>query len=145
MRFSEIVNGICKAYGCTADCNIQSLYPAIMNHAEQTTVVERCAARLTDPVSLKVKREGIPLLAAEDFAYYLKERPGCFFFLGTQELLLRGLSTYNGDDEAPRSNCICHGTTYDFNDNVLPRAVLMFVRIVEDRFGLELYSQDEVL
>lgn len=37
---------------------------------------------------------------------------------------------------------MCHGTTFDFNDNVLPRAALMFLRIVEDRFGLELYTQD---
>merc|ERR1712066_69122 len=83
-------------------------------------------------------------MGGEDFAFYLKERPGCFFFLGTQELLLRGLASYDGDDDTPRSNCICHGTSFDFNDNVLPRAVSMFVRIVEDRFGLELYSQEEV-
>eukprot|EP00930_Biecheleria_cincta_P002713 TRINITY_DN103706_c0_g1_i1.p1 TRINITY_DN103706_c0_g1~~TRINITY_DN103706_c0_g1_i1.p1 ORF type:complete len:489 (+),score=55.13 TRINITY_DN103706_c0_g1_i1:72-1469(+) len=144
-RFNALVDGVCKGFGCTAEVTISSLYPCVMNHPGPTEAVERCAATLTGPVALKVSREGVPLMGAEDFSYYLKERPGCFFFLGTEELLLRGLSTYDGGDDTPRSNCICHGTTYDFNDNVLPRAVLMFLRIVEDRFGLQLYSQEEVL
>merc|ERR1719221_2587540 len=85
------------------------------------------------------------MMGAEDFSFYLQNKPGAFFFLGTQELLLRGLSSYEGDDDTPRTNCICHATAYDFNDNVLPRIVSMFLRIVEDRFGIGLYSQDEVL
>ena len=47
-------------------------------------------------------------------------------------------------DTNRRSNCICHGTSYDFNDNVLPRAVLLFVKIVEERFSTELLSAKEV-
>lgn len=144
-RFHEIVNGVCKAYGCLVEAEILSCYPAVNNHKAQVEVVERCAAKLTDSLATKTTPEGLPMLGGEDFSFYLKERPGCFFFLGTQELLLRGLSSYEGGEDTPRSNCMCHGTTYDFNDNVLPRAVLMFVRIVEDRFGVQLYEQEEFL
>lgn len=144
-RFHDIVNGICKGYGCTAEVCINSQYPAIMNPSIGVEVVQRCAARLTGPVALEVTAEGLPLMGAEDFSFYLKERPGCFFLLGTQELLLRGLAAYEGAEDTPRSNCICHGTSYDFNDNVLPRAVLMLLRIVEDRLGVDLYTQEEVL
>mmetsp|Transcript_20165 Transcript_20165/g.51492 ORF Transcript_20165/g.51492 Transcript_20165/m.51492 type:complete len:466 (+) Transcript_20165:61-1458(+) len=144
-RFNELVNGVCKAYGCTAEAKIFSMYPAVVNLEMGKEVVERCAAKLTGPVALKAHSEGLPLMGGEDFSFFLQQRPGCFFFLGTQELLLRGLSSYDGGEDTPRSNCICHGTTYDFNDNVLPRAVLMLLRIVEDRLGLDLYSQDEVL
>lgn len=144
-KFSDIVNGICKGYGCTADVRIQSLYPAVMNHEAQTDVVKRCAAKLENSLALKVTNEGLPIMGAEDFSYYLKERPGAFFLMGTHEFVVRGLSAYEGSDDTPRTNCICHGTTYDFNDNVLPRVVLMFLRIVEDRFGLDLYSQDDVM
>lgn len=144
-RFHELINGVCKGYGCTADAKISQCYPAVVNKEEGRQVVERCAGKLTGPVTLRCHSEGLPLMGGEDFSFYLERRPGCFFFLGTQELLLRGLSAYEGVEDTPRSNCICHGTTYDFNDNVLPRAVLMFLRIVEDRFGLDLYSQDEVL
>lgn len=144
-RFDSLVNGVCKGFGCSAEASISSMYPAVVNHGGPTEAVERCAATLEGSLALKVKREGLPLMGGEDFAFYLKERPGCFFFLGTQELLLRGLSAYDGGEDAPRSNCICHGTTFDFNDNVLPRAVLMLLRIVEDRMGLSLYTQEEVI
>lgn len=144
-RMSELVNNICKGHGCTGDVKIQVQYPCLVNHQEQTEVVERCASKLSGPLKSRVTSENLPLLGGEDFAFYVKQRPGCFFFLGTQELLMRSLATYSGSEDKPRSNCICHGTTYDFNDNILPRAVTMLVRIVEDRFGVELYSQDEIL
>merc|ERR1740123_2585460 len=144
-RMSELVHSICKGHGCTADVKIDVQYPALVNHRQQTEVVERCVSRLTGPLASSVTRENLPVLGGEDFAFYVQQRPGCFFFLGTQELLTRSLAAYSGSADAPRSNCICHGTTYDFNDNVLPRAVAMLVRIVEDRFGVELYSQDEIL
>jgi len=45
---------------------------------------------------------------------------------------------------ALRTNCICHGTAYDFNDNALPPAVLMWVRLVEARLGVSLYDTEEL-
>eukprot|EP00401_Gymnodinium_catenatum_P027586 CAMPEP_0117544914 /NCGR_PEP_ID=MMETSP0784-20121206/45824_1 /TAXON_ID=39447 /ORGANISM="" /LENGTH=468 /DNA_ID=CAMNT_0005341743 /DNA_START=15 /DNA_END=1421 /DNA_ORIENTATION=- len=141
----NIVNGICKGFGCQAEIEISSLYPTLVNHAAQVKVVEKCAGLLTGSMALKLSGDGLPMLGGEDFAFYLHKRPGCFFFLGTRELLLSGLAAHEGGEDKPRSNCMCHGTTYDFNDNVLLRAVLMFVRIVEDRFGVDLYTQDEIV
>ena len=43
-----------------------------------------------------------------------------------------------------RSNCICHGTAFDFNDNVVPGAAALWVRLVEQRLGCQLYSDDEL-
>jgi len=144
-KIPELVNGICKGYGCSADVDILSQYPALINHEEQTEVVKRCAARLSGPLESKVTNEFLPVLGGEDFAFYTKQRPGCFFFLGTQESIVTALAAFDGSNDAPRSNCICHGTTFDFNDNVLPRAIAMLLGIVEDRFGLELYTQEEIL
>jgi len=144
-RLTDMVNSICKGYGCTAEIDILSQYPCVMNKQAGVDVVTRCASKLTGDLAVKVTSEGLPMMGAEDFSYFLQERPGCFFFLGTQELLTRGLAAYDGEDEKPRSNCICHGTTFDFNDNVLPRITMMFIRIVEDRLGLDLYTQEEVL
>jgi len=39
---------------------------------------------------------------------------------------------------------MCHGTAYDFNDNVLPVAAKMFVRVVEARLGCALYDAGEL-
>ena len=36
-------------------------------------------------------------------------------------------------DSQPRTNCCPHGTTFDFNDNVLPFVVAMFLKLAEDR------------
>lgn len=144
-RFADLVNSICKGYGCTAEIDFLSQYPCVDNHEAGVEVVKRCASTLKGDLAVKLTSEGLPMMGAEDFSYFLKERPGCFFFLGTQELLTRGLASYDGEDEKPRSNCICHGTTFDFNDNVLPRITTMLIRLVEDRLGLELYTQEEVL
>ena len=68
----------------------------------------------------------LPILAAEDFAFFTRERPGCFFFMGT------------GEDG--RSNALCHATDFDFNDNLIAPGISMWVRLVEDRLGKALYS-----
>lgn len=39
---------------------------------------------------------------------------------------------------------MCHNTAFDFNDNLIPVASIFFVRIVESRLGLSLYSEDEL-
>ncbi|MET4632007.1 metal-dependent amidase/aminoacylase/carboxypeptidase family protein [Bradyrhizobium sp. I1.8.5] len=46
-------------------------------------------------------------MAGEDFAHYLKQRPGAFVWIGNGEL---------------RDGAELHGPRYDFNDAVLPVA-----------------------
>ncbi|MET3997075.1 metal-dependent amidase/aminoacylase/carboxypeptidase family protein [Bradyrhizobium sp. S3.9.2] len=48
-----------------------------------------------------------PSMAGEDFAHYLKQRPGAFVWIGNGEL---------------RDGAELHGPRYDFNDAVLPVA-----------------------
>ena len=66
------------------------------------------------------------LRSAEDFSFFTRAKPGCFFFLGGQE--------------AGRTNAICHSTQYDFNDHCIPLGVALWVRLVEDRFDAQLYD-----
>jgi metal-dependent amidase/aminoacylase/carboxypeptidase family protein len=77
-------------------------------------------------LGLQVTEGDLPIMGAEDFAYYVQERPGCFFFLGGKE--------------AGRSNAMCHSTQYDYNDSILPVAISMWVRLAEDRLGATLYA-----
>mmetsp|Transcript_63067 Transcript_63067/g.195260 ORF Transcript_63067/g.195260 Transcript_63067/m.195260 type:complete len:478 (+) Transcript_63067:33-1466(+) len=145
-RLPELVKGICKGFGCSADVEMQDGFPPLVNHAGPTEAVERCARRLEAPLGLRVTSEGLPMMGGEDFAFYVKQLPGCYFFLGTKEILTRGLAAYDGTPSAvTRTNCICHGTAFDFNDNALVYAINMMVKIIEDRFGVELYTQNEVL
>ena len=39
---------------------------------------------------------------------------------------------------------MCHNTAFDFNDNVSPRAAVIFIRLVEARLGILLYDEKEL-
>ena len=148
------------------------MYPAVANHAPQTAVVERVAR---EALACGVSSEGLPMMGAEDFSYFMMDghggKPGCFFFLGGFEKEVGGFATYDlefnpgakrmclpcGKDETShqkksekaesvfRTNCMCHATGYDFNDNLLPIAVRFWVRLVESRLGCTLYDAEELM
>jgi len=140
-RMRSIVEGTCAAFGATATVKIDSAYPCVDNNAEQAEAVAQCAARWLG--AEKVSSGGLPIMGGEDFSYFLHEKPGCLFFLGGHEATLQGWSK-GGDPGGKRSNCMCHNTAFDFNDNLLPIAAVFWVRLVEARLGLELYTQDEL-
>jgi len=89
---------------------------------------------------LEVSGDKLPIQGSEDFGYNTRPDggvPGAFFFLGTKELFQDRLAAPGpeaGGDEVLRSNCLCHNDAYDFNDNVLPRAVMMFHGILAERY-----------
>lgn len=74
----------------------------------------------------KVKSDGLPMTAAEDFSYYLQERPGCFFMLGTQR---------------PGENYVLHTSHFDYNDSLIASGAYMFLRIVEDRLQTKIFNE----
>jgi hippurate hydrolase len=59
-----------------------------------------------------------PTMAGEDFACYLREKPGCFMLIG------------NGESDTPGGTML-HNTAYDFNDTVAPLGVRYWVALVE--------------
>ena len=64
----------------------------------------------------KVRRDDIPSMAAEDFAYMLQVKPGCCVRLG------------NGPGTG---GCSLHNPHYDFNDEILPLGISYWVKLVE--------------
>ncbi len=119
-RIAEIATGTALAMGCSAEVSIDRMYPVLVNAPGPTALVERIGREILGGVS----SEMLPMLGAEDFAYYLQRRPGCFFFLG-------------GGEEG-RSNAICHATDYDFNDNLIGVGVRFWMKLVEARLGVTL-------
>ena len=59
-----------------------------------------------------------PIMASEDFAFLLTERPGAFLWLG---------------GGAPGKDFGLHHPRYDFNDAVLPVGASFWARLVETR------------
>ena len=140
-RTRAIVAGTCAAYGASATCSFDSLYPVLVNHTESAELVASLGRKLLGGTD-KVTGEGLPIMGGEDFAYFLQHRPGCFFFLGAKEPELRGWSQTGAAGQ--RSNCMCHNTAFDFNDNIAPLAAVFFVRLVEERTGAALFTDAEL-
>lgn len=65
-----------------------------------------------------------PTMAAEDFSFMLRAKPGCYAFIGNGG----GDHRIVGHGAGP---CLLHNASYDFNDRLLPVGATCFVRLVE--------------
>ena len=75
----EIIQGIEKTYNAQITFDYKDCYPPTINHTEPAEKVLIAAKQVVG------SKAGMPYLSmgGEDFAYYLKEKPGCFFFVGS--------------------------------------------------------------
>jgi amidohydrolase len=81
-------------------------HPATINTAEQVASVSSLLMEIGESYE-----EHPPILGGEDFAYYLRKRPGAFFMLGTQ--------TEGGGDH--------HAPTFNPDESVLWKGVLYWL------------------
>ncbi len=109
-RIRDTVEGIARQHGTTIKLDYKRGYPVTINHADETHLAERIAA---DVAGSNRVHDTAPLMAGEDFAYMLREKPGAFIFVG------------NGDSSG------LHTPGYDFNDEVLPVGMSYWIRLVE--------------
>ncbi len=79
-RIGELASGIGAAMGATVKADYVRGYPATVNDPAMTELVRDAAAEVVGPENV-IERP--PIMGAEDFAYFLQERPGCFFFIGS--------------------------------------------------------------
>ncbi|CAK4292720.1 unnamed protein product [Aphanomyces euteiches] len=107
----------------------KDLYPVVVNPETETSIFQTIAAGVVG--ASKVSDEGLPICGAEDFSYFLQERPGCFFFIGTK-------------DENDTQNRNCHSDTFDFNDAILPLGARVFLEIIHQRLHCALYTPEEL-
>ena len=110
----RIADGICAAYGATAELHYDKLYPATVNSVEETEQSIAAAAAVVGADA--IDRSPVPSMGAEDFAYMLREKPGSYIWMG------------NGDVEG---GCMLHNPGYDFNDEIIPIGVSYWAELVE--------------
>lgn len=80
--------------------NLVQIYPAVRNTKKETDWVKRAVTEYTGNSDVNTE-ECCPVLASEDFSYFLKEAPGCFFFAfigGNKEGVTLHSSEYLFDD-----------------------------------------------
>ncbi|GAB6935189.1 N-acetyl amino acid acetylase SndC [Calditerricola yamamurae] len=78
-EIERVVHGVCSAAGARYTYTYTRGYPALVNHERETRLLVDILSRIYDANRL-VSME--PLMGGEDFAYYLQEVPGTFFFTG---------------------------------------------------------------
>ncbi|MGN1400098.1 MAG: M20 family metallopeptidase [Bacillus sp. (in: firmicutes)] len=92
-QMNRVIGGVTQSAGGTYTFEFTKGYPAVVNHPEETELLVNSALKVAAPSQVK---EMDPVMAGEDFAYYLKEVPGCFFFTGS------GTDTINYPNHHPK-------------------------------------------
>ncbi|MER0202494.1 MAG: amidohydrolase [Nitrosomonas sp.] len=90
-------------------------YPVTINSAADTASAIRAAIAVVGEHC--VDTSPTPSLGAEDFAFMLQQKPGCYIWIG------------NGN---AGGNCLLHNPHYDFNDDILPLGAAYWVTLVEN-------------
>ncbi|KAG9408928.1 hypothetical protein AC1031_020834 [Aphanomyces cochlioides] len=128
-RMATIVEHTCAAYGLDGKLQLFDMYPVVVNPVRETKNFEAIAASVVG--ADRVSDEGLPAMAGEDFTYFLQQRPGCFFTIGTRE----------ANETQMRHP---HSDTFDFNDRILPLSARMYLEIAHQRLQCALYTKDEL-
>ncbi|MBP1999330.1 amidohydrolase [Paenibacillus shirakamiensis] len=77
-KIERIANHTAETYGAKANIQYVMGYPPLVNHVSE---VERFFRSAAEVPNLKAV-ETLPIMPAEDFAYYVQQVPGCFVLVG---------------------------------------------------------------
>lgn len=106
-RVEAVARGVAEALGASITWEFLEGYPATVNDPAMAELVREVATEVVAPEQV-VRPD--PTMGGEDFAYFLRERPGCFWFVGTRNEE-RGL-TYGH-----------HHPRFDIDEAALPIAI----------------------
>ncbi|MDC6167716.1 M20 aminoacylase family protein [Paucibacter sp. XJ19-41] len=120
-RMKAIAEATCQAFEATCEFSFHRNDPPTINHAKETDFVR---AVLGDVVGAQNVQEFEPTMGAEDFSFFLLEKPGCYFLIGNGD----GTHREGGHGLGP---CMLHNPSYDFNDELIPLGGSMWVRMAE--------------
>jgi amidohydrolase len=120
-RMCDVAHATCAAFDATCDFSFHRNYPPTINHAAESQFVRGVLGQLVGAPNVK---EFEPTMGAEDFSFYLLEKPGCYFVIGNGD----GTHRDGGHGGGP---CMLHNPSYDFNDQLIPLGASMWVRLAE--------------
>lgn len=111
-HLERIAHGIAETYGVSVTVDYVVGRPPTINSEAEAELARRVAGSLAPEVTVGIRQ--VPMMASEDFSYFLNARPGAFAFLG------------GGVGRAS-----LHSPSYDFNDEILPLGAAFFGRLAE--------------
>ncbi len=80
-EMERVVKGACVSSDASYTFNYTWGYPPLINHAEETAFVAETAKQIPEVLHVT---DGRPVMAGEDFSYYLQHVKGCFFQTGAK-------------------------------------------------------------
>ncbi|MGD9614555.1 MAG: M20 aminoacylase family protein [Alphaproteobacteria bacterium] len=110
----RVAEGICAALGAQMTMRYERRYPPTVNSLAETEIAASTAAALVGGDN--VRRDLLPSMGAEDFAWFLEKKPGAYIWIGNGA----------GPDRA-----MPHNPHYDFNDEILTLGASYWARLAE--------------
>lgn len=83
-EIDRIARGIGETFGMEVEVECTSDYPVLYNDPAMTDLVVG-AIKEADIKEVREIYDGGPLPSSEDFSYYAKERPSCFYYVGAKK------------------------------------------------------------
>jgi amidohydrolase len=117
-RLREIAETTCAALGAAGEFRFFPGYPATINDGEMAAFVADVAA---ETVGRDNVVRDLVMMGAEDMSYFLRERPGCFFFVGAGNES-RGIVHPH------------HSPRFEIDEDALAIGCELFLRIAERYF-----------
>ena len=114
----QVAEGIAQSHGVEVLFEFRRGYPPTVNTAAEAALCAEAARTVAG--ADRVFSDRRPSMGAEDFAYFLEEKPGAYIWIG------------NGPGEG---GCMLHNPRYDFNDEVLPAGVAYWCALVRRLLG----------
>ena len=111
-HLARLVHGTAETFGVSVDMDYIAGRPPTVNSKNEAHLARQVAAALAPAVTVAAHQA--PIMASEDFSYFLQARPGAFAFLGAGE----GRPTL-------------HSADYDFNDDILGPGAAFLCRLAE--------------
>ncbi len=113
-RMREICAGVSATFGIAVEMAYERRYPPLVNTDRETDEAIRAATMVAGEG--RVSTDITPVMTSEDFAFFLKEKPGAYMGIGG------GNSKEGGR---------LHQALYDFNDRILPVGASYWATLVE--------------
>jgi amidohydrolase len=114
-RAEALLAGICAAFGASFTFEHFTSCPPVVNDPEVTADVIRVAGEMLGSERI----HAAPSMGADDVAVFLRERPGCYFWLGAR-------------NEAKGIAGRHHDPGFVIDEDALPLGVELGLRLIED-------------
>jgi hippurate hydrolase len=120
-RMGEIAKHTAAAFGMECSFEFTRNYPPTINSAKEAEFARKVMASIVGEANVGAQE---PTMGAEDFAYMLMAKPGCYAFIANGD----GAHREMGHGGGP---CMLHNPSYDFNDSLIPLGATYWVKLAE--------------